>query len=94
MQHVESHENILYFKRVKFTILKLFLRLNSALFTDGILQTFAVSDGYDPQFEHHAKFGPVIKIKAKQTAIKHATEYILKHMRVLQFRYFIIVYFI
>lgn len=44
------------------------------------LQTFAVSDGYDPSFEHHAKFGTLIKIRRKQTVTKHTTECTLNNM--------------
>lgn len=29
------------------------------------LQTVAVSNGYDPSFQLHAKFGPLMKIKSK-----------------------------
>ena len=40
------------------------------------LQTVAVSNGYDPSFQQHAKFGPVIKIKSKVVWITHALKII------------------
>lgn len=40
------------------------------------LQTVAVSNGYDPSFQQHAKFGPVIKIKSEVVWITHALKII------------------